>query len=88
MGALSLTASKAIQREGFSSFVPGITHVPYANCYHCAFSMTYPTCDFECVRFIENHIFRTYIPPEEVAVIVIEPIQGEGGVRGAATGLS
>jgi 4-aminobutyrate aminotransferase len=79
MGALSLTASKAIQRKGFSSFVPGITHVPYANCYRCAFRMTHPDCDFECVRFIEDHIFRTYIPPEEVAVIVIEPIQGEGG---------
>ena len=36
MGALSLSASKAIQRKGFSSFVPGMTHVPYANCYHSA----------------------------------------------------
>lgn len=79
MGALSLTASKAIQRKGFSSFVPGITHVPYANCYRCAFRMTHPACNFECIRFIEEHIFRTYIPPEEVAVLVIEPIQGEGG---------
>ncbi len=79
MGALSLTASKAVQRKGFSSFVPGITHVPYANCYRCAFQMTYPDCNFACVSFIEDHIFRTYIPPEEVAVIVIEPVQGEGG---------
>jgi 4-aminobutyrate aminotransferase len=79
MGALSLTASKAVQRKGFSSFVPGITHVPYANCYRCAFRMTHPECDFECIRFIEEHIFRTFIPPEEVAVMVIEPIQGEGG---------
>ena len=86
MGALSLSASKAVQRKGFSSFVPGITHVPYANCYHCAFRMTYPTCDFECVRFIEDHIFRTFIPPEEVAVIVIEPIQGEGGYIVPPTG--
>jgi 4-aminobutyrate aminotransferase len=79
MGALSLTASKAVQRKGFSSFVPGIQHVPYAHCYRCAFRLTYPSCNFECVRFIEEHIFRTILPPEEVAVIVIEPIQGEGG---------
>jgi len=79
MGALSLTASKVVQRKGFSSFVPGITHVPYANCYRCAFRMTHPACDFECIRFIEEQIFRTYIPPEEVSVMVIEPIQGEGG---------
>jgi 4-aminobutyrate aminotransferase len=79
MGALSLTASKAVQRKGFSSFVPGIHHVPYANCYRCAFRLTHPSCNFECIRFIEEHIFRTILPPEEVAVIVIEPIQGEGG---------
>lgn len=79
MGALSLTASKAVQRKGFSSFVPGIHHVPYAHCYRCAFRLTYPSCDFECVRFIEAHLFRTILPAEEVAVIVIEPIQGEGG---------
>jgi 4-aminobutyrate aminotransferase len=79
MGALSLTASKAVQRKGFSSFVPGIHHVPYAHCYRCAFRLTYPSCDFECIRFIEAHLFRTILPAEEVAVIVIEPIQGEGG---------
>ncbi|WP_028324098.1 acetyl ornithine aminotransferase family protein [Desulfatirhabdium butyrativorans] len=79
MGALSLTASKAVQRKGFSSFVPGIHHVPYAHCYRCAFRLTYPACDFECIRFIEAHLFRTILPAEEVAVIVIEPIQGEGG---------
>ncbi len=79
MGALSLSASKAVQRKGFSTLVPGITHVPYANCYRCPFRMTHPDCDFECVRFIEDYIFRTFIPAEEVAVIVIEPIQGEGG---------
>jgi 4-aminobutyrate aminotransferase len=78
-GALSLTASKYIQKKGFAPFLPGVTHVPYAYCYRCAFSMEYPQCEFACVDHIEDVVFRTSVPPEEVAAIIVEPIQGEGG---------
>jgi len=79
MGALSLTASKTIQKKHYNPFVPGITHVPYAYCYRCAYGVKYPGCNIECVRWIEDTLFKTVIPPEEVAAIFIEPIQGEGG---------
>ena len=79
MGALSLTASKAYQKKYYHPFVPGITHVPYPNCYHCPHGACYPTCGSACVRWIEDPLFRTCIPPEEVAAIFVEPIQGEGG---------
>ncbi len=79
MGALSLTASKAYQKKYYHPFVPGITHVPYPNCYHCPHGACYPDCGSACVRWIENPLFRTCIPPEEVAAIFVEPIQGEGG---------
>ncbi len=79
MGALSLGASKAVHRKGFGSLVPGVTHVPYANCYRCAYNMTYPECDIACVKYIEQRLFSCLIDPEEVAVIVVEPVQGEGG---------
>ncbi|MGC9968025.1 MAG: acetyl ornithine aminotransferase family protein [Syntrophobacteraceae bacterium] len=79
MGALSLSASKAYQRKYYTPFVPGITHVPYPNCYHCPFGACYPTCGSACVRWIEDPLFRTSISPEEVAAIFVEPIQGEGG---------
>ena len=79
MGALSLTASKTIQRKHYNPLVPGITHIPYAYCYRCPYNLTYPQCDLGCVKWVEDTLFRTTIPPEEVAAIIVEPIQGEGG---------
>lgn len=79
MGALSLTASKSVQRKSFFPLVPGVFHVPYAYCYRCTFNLSYPSCEFACVDYIEDKVFRTLCPPEEVGAIIIEPIQGEGG---------
>jgi len=79
MGALSLTASKTIQKKYYHPFVPGITHIPYAYCYRCFLNLCYPKCELACVKWIEDTLFRTTIPPEEVAAIFVEPIQGEGG---------
>jgi 4-aminobutyrate aminotransferase len=81
MGALSLTGSKPQQKRRFAPLVPGVTHIRYPYAYRgCsggpqeeeAFSMG-------CARFIEEKLFKTVLPPEEVAAIFIEPIQGEGG---------
>ena len=79
MGALSLTASKTVQKKNYNPFVPGITHIPYAYCYRCAYNLTYPRCNLYCVHWVEDTLFRTTVPPEEVAAIFVEPIQGEGG---------
>lgn len=79
MGALSLTASKTVQKKYYNPFVPGITHIPYAYCYRCAYNLSYPQCELFCVRWVEDTLFRTTMPPEEVAAIFVEPIQGEGG---------
>ncbi|NIN00926.1 MAG: aminotransferase class III-fold pyridoxal phosphate-dependent enzyme [candidate division Zixibacteria bacterium] len=79
MGALSLTASKTIQKKHYYPFVPGITHIPYAYCYRCPYNLCYPRCGVECVRWVEDTLFRTTMPPEQVAAIFVEPIQGEGG---------
>ncbi|GAH15936.1 unnamed protein product, partial [marine sediment metagenome] len=79
MGALSLTASKTIQKKHYYPFVPGITHIPYAYCYRCPYNLRYPQCGLECVHWVEDTLFRTAMPPEEVAAIFVEPIQGEGG---------
>jgi 4-aminobutyrate aminotransferase len=79
MGALSLTASRTVQKKHYHPLVPGITHVPYPNCYRCAHGMCHPKCGAECVQWIEDTLFRTTLPPEEVAAIFVEPIQGEGG---------
>jgi 4-aminobutyrate aminotransferase len=79
MGALSLTASKTVQKKHYNPFVPGITHIPYPYCYRCPYNLTYPSCELDCVKWVEETLFRTTIPPEEVASIFVEPIQGEGG---------
>jgi len=74
-----LTASKAIQRRGFGPFMPGVYHAPYADCYRCPVGARPETCAAECLAFIEDQILVHLISPDEVAAIVVEPIQGEGG---------
>ncbi len=79
MGAVSFTASKPVQRRHFFPLVPGVTHVPYGYCYRCPYKLTYPDCGIWCVDFIDEYVLQKYIPPEDVAAFVFEPIQGEGG---------
>jgi 4-aminobutyrate aminotransferase len=78
-GALSLTASKAIQKEQFFPLMDGVTHVPYADCYRCVYGQTYGKCKFQCLSFIEETAFKSVAPPNEIAAIFVESIQGEGG---------
>ena len=79
LGALSLTGSKNVQKKGFFPMVPGVQHVPYPNCYRCPYGTTPDQCGVECVRHIEDVVMRHVLPPEEVAAIFVEPVQGEGG---------
>jgi len=79
MGALSLTARKAVQRAGFGPMVPGVVHAPYPYCYRCPYGKQPDSCAVECVQHIENTLLKTISPAEETAAIVVEPIQGEGG---------
>lgn len=79
IGSLSLTASKPIQKRHFFPLMPGVTHVPYPYCYRCPYKLTYPDCDYWCVEFIDEWVFRKHVPPEDTAAFFFEPIQGEGG---------
>lgn len=78
-GSLSLTASKAVQRKGFGALLAGVLHVPYPYAYRCKFGHTTETCGSEIIEMLEGELFKRMVDPEEVAGIVIEPIQGEGG---------
>ena len=81
MGALSLTASKPQQRRRFSPLVPGVTHVRYPYAYRGCSGGPQEEERFAlaCARYIEEKLFKTTLPAEEVAAIFVEPIQGEGG---------
>ena len=79
MGALALTGSKVVQRKGFGPLVPGVYHAHFPDPYRRPDGMSADDYGVSCARFIEDELFRTILPAEEVAGIVVEPIQGEGG---------
>ena len=76
MGAVSLTASKVTHRRGFGPLVPGVIHVPYADCRGGNHK---PSAGGSTIELIEKTLFRKEVAPDEVAAIFVEPIQGEGG---------
>jgi 4-aminobutyrate aminotransferase len=75
-GAMSLSGSKLVHRRGFSPLVPDIHHVAYPRGPE---GRTDPHYGRHCVEHIEEHLFKRVAPPEEVAAVFVEPIQGEGG---------
>ena len=77
MGSLSLTASKVTQRKGFFPLMPGVFHAPYPDPYRYTGSLD--ACAAESIRFIEQQLFVHLVSPDEVAAVIVEPIQGEGG---------
>ena len=79
MGSLSLTASKAAQRKNFGALIAGVEHIPYPYAYRCAHGHTAETCGAEILESLERDIFKRLFDPEDVAGIIIEPVQGEGG---------
>lgn len=79
LGAVSLTASKPYQRARFAPLIPGVEHIFYPYCYRCPFNLECPSCGYACVDYIDEYLFHRYVPPEEVAMLMAEPIQGEGG---------
>ncbi|HZY63810.1 MAG TPA: acetyl ornithine aminotransferase family protein [Edaphobacter sp.] len=87
MGALSVTASKPQQKRRFAPFVPGVHHVRYPYAYRGCSDDPQEQEEFalSCARYIEERLFKTILPPEEVAAIILEPIQGEGGYVVAPT---
>ncbi|HEV3301276.1 MAG TPA: acetyl ornithine aminotransferase family protein [Planctomycetaceae bacterium] len=77
MGAVSLTASKVTHRRGFGPLVPGVIHVPYADCRGGNHKLS--AGGPGTIEMIEKTLFRKEVAPDEVAAIFVEPIQGEGG---------
>jgi 4-aminobutyrate aminotransferase len=77
MGSLAFTSSKYTQQAGFFPVMPGVTHVPYPNPYRPL--LTGADQGQAVLDYIENVLFQSNLPPTEVAAILVEPIQGEGG---------
>jgi len=82
MGSLGLTASKIVHKQRFFPWMPGVFHVPYPNPYRNPFGIDGYENPEELVNIVINYIeemFKRYVPPDEVAAIFVEALQGEGG---------
>jgi len=78
-GALSLTASKPVQRRGYGPLLPEVLHTHYAYCYRCPVNRHPDTCKVECLDLLTETMFSTTTDPSEIAAVIVEPVQGEGG---------
>jgi 4-aminobutyrate aminotransferase len=66
-------------RHGWGPLIAGVTHVPYAYCYRCAFNMTYPACEMQCAKYVDYVLNTPYTGLDDVAAVIVESEQGEGG---------
>ncbi|HEX3820483.1 MAG TPA: 4-aminobutyrate--2-oxoglutarate transaminase [Candidatus Sulfotelmatobacter sp.] len=78
MMALALTSKTHPYKAGFAPFPGEVYRVPFAYCYRCSYSKTYPSCDLYCARHLED-TFKRVVANEEVAAVIAEPVMGEGG---------
>ena len=79
-GSMTLSGSKLAHRDHFTPLVPSITHAPYAYCYRCPLGQDdCKSCGIECLAYLEEQILGKVVPPDEVAAVFVEPVQGEGG---------
>lgn len=75
---MSLTSKVKPYKFGFGPYAPETYKIPSAYCYRCAFNSTYPECGMHCVEHLDR-FFTTEYPAEDIAAIIVEPVQGEGG---------
>jgi 4-aminobutyrate aminotransferase/(S)-3-amino-2-methylpropionate transaminase len=76
--AMAATSKTHPYKAGFEPFPGDVYRIPYAYCYRCSYSLTYPSCDLFCAHHLED-TFKRVVAAESVAAIVVEPILGEGG---------
>jgi 4-aminobutyrate aminotransferase len=79
LGAVSFTTTGTAARRGFAPLYPIGQFVPYPYCYRCLFNREYPSCDLHCLSYLSDITLKKITPPDEVAFILVEPVQGAGG---------
>jgi 4-aminobutyrate aminotransferase len=77
-GSGALTTGESY-RHGYGPLMPYVTHVPYAYCYRCCFGLEYPGCGLQCAKYVDYVLNTPYTAADDVAALIIEPLQGEGG---------
>ena len=77
--AMAATSKTHPYKAGFEPFPSEVYRIPYAYCFRCSYSLTYPSCEVHCARHIED-TFKRVVAAESVAAVIVEPIQGDAGV--------
>lgn len=77
-GSMALTCGEHY-RLGFGPKMPDVVHVPYAYCYRCPFRSKYPECGLLCADYVDYVLNTPYTGVDDVAAVIVEPLQGEGG---------
>jgi 4-aminobutyrate aminotransferase / (S)-3-amino-2-methylpropionate transaminase / 5-aminovalerate transaminase len=75
---MTLTSKVKPYKYGFGPFAPDVYKIPAAYCYRCRFGLSYPSCNLQCARYLE-HFFAVECTADNVAAVIAEPVQGEGG---------
>jgi len=78
MMTLALTSKTHPYKAGFAPFPGEVYRIPYAYCYRCSYSLSYPACEVHCARQLED-AFKRMVASEQVAAVIAEPVLGEGG---------
>ena len=76
--ALAMTGKVVPYKQGYHPFPSEVHRVPYAYCYRCPFGLEYPSCGIACAEYFEDHL-KVHVGPQNVAAVLVEPVQGEGG---------
>ena len=76
--AMAVTSKTHPYKAGFEPFPADVYRIPYAYCYRCSYSLSYPSCEVHCARHIED-TFKRVVAAESVAAVIVEPVLGEGG---------
>jgi len=79
LGSLSLSAISLNMRRKIGPLLPDISHIKYPHCYRCSYEKQSETCNLECMNDFKESLL-TYMPPEEIAAVVMEPIAGDAGL--------
>jgi 4-aminobutyrate aminotransferase/(S)-3-amino-2-methylpropionate transaminase len=77
--AMTLTSKVNPYKAGFGPFAPEVYRLPYAYCYRCAYSLTFPSCKMRCAASAFEDFFKRNVAAESVAAVIVEPVLGEGG---------
>ena len=75
---MTLTSKVKPYKLGLGPFAPEVYRMPFANCYRCPYNLEYPGCEVACADKLQD-FFVNYVPAEQTAAIIFEPVQGEGG---------